>query len=108
MFVFLFQYHFQIQSLHTREDMVGRISRQVLQPPTAIGVYERNQDGYKARTEKVLPARLSLRKLAHKRLVIWLTISCALAKLFGFHFTLGLMLPFIFFCGWIFVGALRE
>jgi Mitochondrial-associated sphingomyelin phosphodiesterase len=105
---FCLQYHFQIQALHTREDMWGRISRQVLQPPTAIGVYERNRDGYKARTEKVLPARLSLRKLAHKRLLIWLAVSCLVAKLFGFHFSFGLILPFLLFCGWIFTGALRE
>jgi len=88
--------------------MWGRIARQVLEPPTSIGVYERNRDGYKARTEKTLPARLSLRKLAHKRVVFWLAVFCFSAKMFGFHYIVGLLVPFIIFCGITFVNALRE
>ncbi|XP_065353387.1 sphingomyelin phosphodiesterase 4 [Cloeon dipterum] len=102
------EYHFEIQSVHTREDLVGRVARQVLQPPTTISVYERNREGYKVRTEKVLPARLSLRGLANAKLLFWLVVSCILAALFGFHYITGLCVPFLAFCAYIFVAALRD
>ncbi|XP_059484440.1 sphingomyelin phosphodiesterase 4 [Neocloeon triangulifer] len=102
------EHHFEIQALHTREDMWGRLARQVLQPPTTISVYERGPEGYKVRTEKTLPARVSLRRLANTRLLFWLGVACLLAKICGFHFFLGLALPFLLFSGYIFVNALRE
>ncbi|KAF4523502.1 hypothetical protein B566_EDAN004573 [Ephemera danica] len=93
------QYGEDLQLMYARPDMVGRLARQVLQPPCSYFVYERGSQGYKTRCEKMLPARLSLRGFAKKKLLVWLSILCALIWLLGFHPVMGLLLPaFIYMC----------
>lgn len=97
-----------MQTLYYRRDMVGCLARQILQPSRTIYVYERNKTGYKTRAERTLPVRLSLRRLARRRLLTVVAMLCAGAWLLGYHPLLGVLLPGLFFFFDLIVHAIRE
>lgn len=69
--------------VYERNDVIGRIARQVFIPPTTITqLPKRTEQGFYSGYEKSLPPRISLRFLANYRVIIGYFLGLLVAWLF--------------------------
>lgn len=79
--LFLFsQYCSEMSRLYHRDDVWGRVARQLLSPPITVWRYDKRSPGsFSPRVGSALPPRLSLRPLARHRNLAMLVILYTVA-----------------------------
>lgn len=79
-----FQYGYQFNSLWNRSDLLGFVTREILQSPCVIQTYVKDVTNHQNIVTQELPARLSLRRLGSHAFVVWLTLGYIMFKLFSY------------------------
>lgn len=100
-FHFVFQYSVEMWQYYSREDFLGHLSQQILQPPLIIRTYNKDLISHTSTLVKSqLPPRISLRYLASHRFLAYFVATLAVAYCFGirpFWFTLYLIMGWFLF-----------
>lgn len=74
------QFHRQLNDYWHRNDVVGRMVRQLLYPPMVVHSFDKSR-GYSRAIEDRLPARVNLRFLASYQSLVLLLVSFAVGQL---------------------------
>nr|CAD7457012.1 unnamed protein product [Timema tahoe] len=91
-------YSVEMVSLYHRQDFLGRLARQVLQPTQTIRTYDKSPGCYARLVETVLPPRISLRRLASKPLAAsFLAYLFVVCYMFDWTFVAAI---FVVLLGW--------
>ncbi|XP_026744732.1 sphingomyelin phosphodiesterase 4 isoform X2 [Trichoplusia ni] len=77
-------YGYQFNSLWNRSDLLGFVTREILQSPCVIQTYVKDVTNHQNIVTQELPARLSLRRLGSHAFVVWLTLGYIMFKLFSY------------------------
>jgi len=77
------KYGHDIQQLYERDDLLGRVCRQFIQPPTLCRTYAHHGMPSPVK-QKILPARVSLRPLAHRQLIGYVLGCFGIGWVFGY------------------------
>jgi hypothetical protein len=82
--VTIIQYQQELVGAYTREDFLGKITRQILKPPTTVvQLPKRTPNGFSSGYEKRLPPYISLRSIASYNFMSGLTFGMFFFWLIG-------------------------
>nr|CAD7593781.1 unnamed protein product [Timema genevievae] len=99
-------YSVEMVSLYHRQDFLGRLARQVLQPTQTIWTYDKSPGCYARLVETVLPPRISLRRLASKPLAAsFLAYLFVVCYMFDWTFVAAI---FVVLLGWFAVILVKA
>ncbi|CAG2059135.1 unnamed protein product [Timema podura] len=99
-------YSVEMVSLYHRQDFLGRLARQVLQPTQTIRTYDKSPGCYARLVETVLPPRISLRRLASKPLAAsFLAYLFVVCYMFDWTFVAAI---FVVILGWFAVILVKA
>ncbi|KAL7294296.1 hypothetical protein TKK_0012311 [Trichogramma kaykai] len=100
------KYQDHLCSAYSREDFFGRISRQILKPPsTVVQLPKRTPTGFSSGYEKNIPPHISLRAAASYYLMIRFMLGVLLFWLFGYGTTAYFG---VIFSAWIFYILIKA
>ncbi|XP_031778842.1 sphingomyelin phosphodiesterase 4 isoform X1 [Nasonia vitripennis] len=103
------KYQHELMEAYSRQDFLGRVTRQILKPPTKV-VYlpKRTSSGFSSGYEKRLPPHISLRSIASYNFIISITIGMFFFWLIGYGTTAFLALLFFTWMFYVLIKAICE
>lgn len=87
---FLFQFENEFKELWSRNDIYGKLSRQILSAPVETRIFDKSA-GYSQLQIQELGPRLSLRKFARRQMIMMLVMSFLFGRIFLGASSLGFM-----------------
>lgn len=101
----MFQYYDDIMRTYHRNDFIGRISKNILEPPLTIYIYDKSIPGHSQRIQKLLPPRFSFRYFASHRFLIYFILLLCLCYLIGYN---PILIPFLLIIFWSFFVIIKS
>ncbi|KAK7865033.1 hypothetical protein R5R35_000049 [Gryllus longicercus] len=104
-----FKFKDEMALLYYRDDIVGKIARQIMWCPLVIRTYDKSAHTRFAQlTENLLPPRLSLRGFASLQFLSYCSVIVLVFWFWGYHPLFLMMCAFLFWALYIFMRALCE
>ncbi|XP_011506496.1 PREDICTED: sphingomyelin phosphodiesterase 4 [Ceratosolen solmsi marchali] len=103
------KYQHELVGAYTREDFLGRITRQILKPPTTVvQLPKRTSNGFSSGYEKRLPPHISLRPAANYNFMSGLILGMFIFWLIGYGTTAFIGMLFFAWLCYVLIKAICE
>lgn len=106
--IIVLQFQHDINRFYYRGGYLGRLARNVLQPPITIYRYDKTQEGRSPRVPSHLPPRVSLRPLASHKFLTYMLIGALVSKLFGYSTSVFFLVVFVMWALFICLKSIKS